>query len=63
MIRSITTLRIRQANGLDLSITDSTSLLRAVAILTLTDFDEGSRTAGPDHQARTTNSSDARWIG
>jgi hypothetical protein len=53
MIRSITTLRIRQANGLDLSIADSTSLLRAVAILTLTDFDEVSRTADPDHQART----------
>jgi hypothetical protein len=53
MIRSITTLRIRQANGLDLSIADSTSLLRAVAILTLTDFDEVSRTAAPDHQART----------
>lgn len=62
MIRSITTLRI-QANGLDPSIADSTSLLRAVAIFTLTDFDEVSRTADPDHQARTTNSGDARRIG
>jgi hypothetical protein len=61
MIRSITTLRI-QANGLDSSIADSTSVLRAVAILTLTDFDEVSRIADPDHQARTTNSSDARRI-
>ena len=32
------TLRIRQANGLNLSIADSTSSLRAVAILSLSDF-------------------------
>src|SRR6202047_4456050 len=37
------TLRIRQPNGLDFSTVSSTSPLRAVAILTLSDFHEVSR--------------------
>src|SRR6266480_1521828 len=41
------TLRIRQDDGLDLSIAASTSPPRAVAILPLSDFHEVSRAAGP----------------
>ena len=41
------TLRIRQRYGLDFSTDRSTSPLRAVAYLTLTDFHEVSRAAGP----------------
>ena len=45
------TLRIRQSNGLDLSTVVSTSPPRAVSILTLADFHEVSRAAGPKGQA------------
>src|SRR3989442_1364856 len=41
------TLRIRQADGLDLSIADSTSLLPPVAMLPLSDFHKVSRAEGP----------------
>src|SRR5260370_29105791 len=41
------TLRIRQTDGLDLSIADSTSPLQPVAMLPLSDFHKVSRAAGP----------------
>jgi hypothetical protein len=41
------TLRIRQTDGLDLSIADSTSPLQPVAMLPLRDFHKVSRAAGP----------------
>jgi hypothetical protein len=44
------TLRIRQIDGLDFSIADSTSPLRTVAILPLRHFHEVSRAAGPNGQ-------------
>src|SRR5256885_14465298 len=44
------TLRIRQLNGFDLSIVESTSPLRAVASIPLTDFHGVSRARGPKRQ-------------
>src|SRR5467141_4713601 len=48
------TLRIRQGHSFDFSIVVSTSPLRAVAILTQSDFHEVSRAAGPKRQGRKT---------
>ena len=45
------TLRIRQSNGFDFSSVGSTSPLRTVVILPLTDFHEVSRAAGPRGQS------------
>jgi len=48
---SRTTRKARQSNGLDFSTVVSTSPLQAVSILTLTDFHEVSRAAGPKGQS------------
>ena len=45
------TLQIRQSDGLDFSTVRSTLPLQSVAILTLTDFHEVSRAAGPKGQS------------
>ena len=50
IIRSTGTLRIRQVDDLNLSTVIATSALRAVAIVTRTDFHEISRAAGPKGQ-------------
>ena len=52
IIRSIRTLRIRQAHGLNGSTALSTSPLRAASILTPNHFHEVSRAKGPRGQAR-----------